>query len=92
MTTLRFTGHAADEMAHDGVSVAEVRAVVTTGVVLQQYQDDQPHPSRLMLGWCEGAPIHVVCANEAVDAIVVITVYRPDPRRWDETFTQRIKS
>lgn len=86
---LRFTGHAVTEMAADQISVDDVRTVVSAGTVIREYPEDRPLPSRLMLGWCEGRPVHVVCAGEAPSTIVVITTYRPDPAVWDATFTRR---
>jgi hypothetical protein len=36
--------------------------------------------------------IHVVCAYvPEEDQLIVITVYGPDPNRWDEGFRQRRK-
>lgn len=90
MTTLRYTGHAVDEMANENVSRDEVRLVVDGGVVIREYPEDKPFPSRLMLGWPEGKPVHVVCANQTETVVVIITVYRPDPEKWDATFTMRI--
>lgn len=52
--------------------------------------DDQPYPSRLVLGWCASRPLHVVVAqNVADDETIVITVYEPDPLLWDATFKRR---
>ena len=40
----------------------------------------------------EGRPVHVVCAYAPEDdQLIVITVYEPDPNRWDEEFRQRRK-
>ena len=48
------------------------------------------NPSRLLLGWCQARPLHVVCAHNPGDReIIVVTVYEPDPEKWDSTFTRR---
>ncbi|MGD0113688.1 MAG: DUF4258 domain-containing protein [Armatimonadota bacterium] len=48
------------------------------------------YPSRLMLGWAAGRPIHVVAAdNRKVDEIIVITVYEPDPALWEPGFKRK---
>jgi len=46
--------------------------------------------SRLIHGWCEGRPIHVVSAyNVDENTTIIITVYEPDPDQWDMTSRRR---
>jgi hypothetical protein len=42
-----------------GISEADVRDVVENGEVIEQYPDDLPYPSRLMLGIAQGRALHV---------------------------------
>jgi hypothetical protein len=42
-----------------------------------------------MLAIIEGRPLHLVAATAPTGTIFVVTVYRPDPTRWDETFRIR---
>lgn len=90
--SLRFTFHAIQEMADDDISVAEVEEVVSQGAVLRHYLHDRPFPSRLMYASVGEVPrpVHVVCADESEWITHVITAYRPDPTKWDDTFTVRI--
>jgi hypothetical protein len=72
------------------VGVADVRAVLETGDAIEEYPDDTPFPSRLVLGWRGGRPLHVVAADDpGTDQTVVITVYQPDPNRWEANFRTR---
>jgi hypothetical protein len=72
------------------ITVGDVRNVITAGSVIEDYPDDEPYPSRLVLGWVGGRPIHVVMAeNRADDELIVVTAYVPDPEQWDEKFTRR---
>jgi len=74
------------------ITRSDVQHVLATGEVIEDYPDDTPYPSRLVLGWCEYRPLHVVVADNAVDReTIVVTVYEPDPHRWDEAFRQRRK-
>ena len=68
----------------------DVRRVLTTGEIIENYPDDIPYPSELILGWCRSRPIHVVIANN-VDAreSIVVTVYEPDPDQWEPGFRRR---
>lgn len=68
----------------------DVLAVLADGETIERYDDDKPYPSRLILGFRGDRPLHVVTAyNDAEDETIVITVYVPDPARWDSTYRQR---
>ncbi|MBX5466876.1 MAG: DUF4258 domain-containing protein [Firmicutes bacterium] len=82
--------HALQRMFERNISPAVVEAVIQGGAIIERYPDDTPYPSRLLLGWEGRRPVHVVVAdNPAEDQVIVITVYEPDPRRWDATFSRR---
>ena len=72
-----------------------VRQVLPAGTVIETYPDDAPLPSYLMLGWVETEregriPVHVVAADDAESETAhVITVYRPDPGRWEQDYQTR---
>ena len=53
-------------MFERGVTVGDIRAVLTTGETIEEYPKDTPYPSRLVLGWVGGRPLHVVAANNAM--------------------------
>jgi len=87
---LVFRVHAVQRMFQRHISVADVRRVLDCGQELETYPNDQPFPSRLLLGWCERRPLHVVVAqNDVDDETIVITAYEPDPALWDAGFTRR---
>ncbi len=70
----------------------DVRRVLAEGEVIEDYADDTPYPSCLILGWREDRPLHIVAAyNAQEDETIVVTVYEPDPSRWDVTFRRRIE-
>jgi hypothetical protein len=77
-------------MYQRGVSEEEVRNVVVTGETIEEYPDDSPYPSRLILGWERARPLHVVVADNANDREnIVITVYEPDLNEWEPDFKRR---
>ncbi len=83
--------HAVQRMFERKVSVEEVRYVLETGEVIEEYPDDTPYPSRLILGCYKGRFIHVVAADNYLDEeIIVITVYEPDPSEWEPECRKRI--
>lgn len=84
-----YSGHARREMLEEEfgrILDSEVHEAVCSGEVIETYPTDSPYPSALILGsTAAGRPIHVVCAHDdADDRAVVITVYEPDPHRWEK--------
>ena len=74
------------------IGVAEVRAIVENGQVIEDRPHDLPYPSRLLLGVAQGRPLHVVVAEDVVAATtIVVTVYEPDPALWRPGFKRRRK-
>jgi hypothetical protein len=91
-TTLIFRVHAIQRMFERRISKEDVRHVLATGEVIEEYPNDTPHPSRLILGWRKSQPLHVVVADDPdLQQTIVITVYEPDPSKWDSSFRRRTK-
>lgn len=87
---LVFRVHAIQRMFERGINERDIRQVLDAGEVIQEYPDDLPYPSRLVLGWRGSRPIHVVVANDMDNReIVVITVYEPDPAEWEPDFRRK---
>lgn len=87
---MAFRVHAIQRMFERRITTHDVRRVLMTGEVIEDYPDDKPYPSRLILGWCAGRPLHMVAADNPADqGIIVITVYEPSPTRWEEGFRRR---
>ena len=77
-------------MVQRGISTEDVRQVLDSGQVIAEYPEDDPYPSRLMLGWIGSRPIHVAAADNRDDlTTVVITVYEPDLSQWEPDFRTR---
>lgn len=90
---LIFTGHALKRMFDRRVHEEEVATVARSGEVIEEYPQDTPFPSFLILGLIGEQPLHVVIGVEASTRICyIVTVYRPDPSLWDSAFRiRRIK-
>lgn len=79
-------------MYQRGISEQEVRHVISTGEIIEEYPDDTPYPSRLVLGWHGSRPLHVIVADNVDDQEnIVVTVYEPDPGEWEPDFKRRKK-
>jgi len=87
---LVFRVHAIRRMFQRQINTDDVRHVLETGDTIEDYQDDLPYPSRLVLGWCGTRPLHVVAADNSEDQeTIVITVYEPDLIQWEPDFRRR---
>ena len=87
---LTFRIHAIQRMFERQISPEDVRSVVESGETIQEYPDDTPYPSRLILEWKLQRPIHIVVAdNEADNEKIIVTVYEPDPAQWTDDFKRR---
>ena len=85
-----FSGHVFKRMAERRFSPEMIKSVIENGTVIKSYPDDTPYPSRLILGFDEQRPVHVVSAyNSENDTEYVITVYEPDTLKWSDDFTER---
>ena len=94
LTACVFTEHARREMESEAYGVIRVDDVVQclrTGKIIEEYPDDRPYPSCLILGrTVAGRPIHVVCAPvQSERRLIIITTYQPDPDRWDPELRRR---
>ncbi len=81
--------HAADKMLERGILRSEVIRCVMQGEIIEEYAEDYPIPSCLILGFIKyGRPIHVVCSMDN-GYIYVITAYKPNLLKWENDFKTR---
>ena len=77
-------------MVQRNISVTDVREVLVNGEVIEVYPNDTPYPSRLILGWTNRRPIHVVAAdNTDTGETIIITAYEPGADQWETGFRRR---
>jgi hypothetical protein len=86
------SSHGYDELLEDDLYIEEIVTSVEEGTVIEDYPDFHKGPCCLVLQYNEkNEPIHTVwgLAKGTKTPAVLITAYRPDPQRWDETFRRR---
>ena len=89
---VRISEHGYDELAEDKLTAREVVAGVQEAVIVEEYPDYPKGQSILLLQKDQaGESIHVVWGipKGYSKPVVLVTAYRPDPKRWDEGFTKR---
>ena len=69
----------------------EVFEAVCNGEVIEDYPNDKPYPSVLILGTTLATrPLHIVCAySDKENLAIVVIVYRPNPDLWIEYRVRR---
>lgn len=92
---IRVSEHGYDELSDDALSAREIVLGVPGGTVIEEYPDYPKGPCALFLQEdSKGGPVHVVWGipKGYDEPIVLVTAYRPDPKRWDRTYRMRLKS
>ncbi len=82
--------HAVQRMFERDISAKKVRQALETGETIEDYSSEMPEPSRLILGFQGKRPFHVVASeNPETNETTVITVYIPDPEKWNNDSKSR---
>jgi len=85
----RLTIHAFERCVERNVSPDELKDVILSGEIIENYPEDKYGPSCLIHGTSEtGKILHVQCS---IDPVWIVTVYDPTlkPEEWDESFKRR---
>ena len=82
--TLVVTAHCMERMSRRGVELAEVRRAIMEGEIIEDYPDDYPFPSALILG----NGLHIV-AGVGDGRLWLITAYRPSLELWEDDLKTR---
>lgn len=86
--TAVITEHTKHRCSSRGISIAEVEEAILSGEIIEQYPNDYPYPSCLLLGWAAEKAVHVV-VGVGDGRVWVITAYYPDKERWSKDFKAR---
>ena len=83
--------HALYRMLQRDIEFADVDNALRTAQVIEEYVDDKPFPSCLVLGVdSRGMPLHLVVAVDVEEeSSYIVTVYRPAPEKWQPGFKKR---
>lgn len=84
--------HAERERRNDGLSLADIEHAVQTGEIIEAYPDDPRGASCLVFGRArDGRPMHLVIGFLPREWARIITVYVPDPTKWEADWKTRKK-
>jgi len=83
------TTHAAERFRQRKINIKDIRNAINSGEIIEQYPEDYPYPSCLVLGEnLRGEKIHVVLSDEGTSSRI-ITAYFPDVEKWSADFKNR---
>ncbi len=83
------THHVLERIRQREIERDDLFNVVSTGKIIEQYPNDYPFPSCLILGnSLNGSPLHLVCGS-AKNKVWFVTVYFPDPDEWEDDLKTR---
>lgn len=86
---IQWTSHIVVRLLQRKIAQEDVENAILTGEIIEQYPDDYPNPSCLVLGLTiNNKKLHVVCG--ICDGLLwFITAYFPDPTKWNKDFKTR---
>ena len=83
------TQHFSYRIDKRGIEISDVEFAISNGEIIEQYPDDYPHPSVLIMGHTNDfKPLHVVVGVGGGFAWM-ITAYYPDSAKWENNFMTR---
>lgn len=85
-----FRVHAIQRMFERKVSVRNVSQALQSCEIIEDYSAEMPEPSHLILGFQGKRPFHIVTSeNLETNEVTIVTVYIPDPNKWNGYFKDR---
>jgi hypothetical protein len=86
---IEITLHAAKRLEQRKISISDVISCIMNGEIIEQYPDDYPYPSCLILGHSvKDLALHVVTGSN-LETIWIVTAYFPDSNNWESDFKTR---
>lgn len=86
--------HGYDELTEDNIFIRDIMESMNTSIVIEEYPDYPKGPCILLLQKdAQSKPLHTVWGipkGESSPAVLV-TAYRPDPKKWSNDFLRRKK-
>jgi hypothetical protein len=91
---VKISEHGYDELVVDGISIREIFEGVQDALLIEEYPSFGKGPCVLVRQIDgHGKAIHAVWGipKDALSPAVLVTAYRPDPERWVDDYSRRIK-
>jgi hypothetical protein len=87
--TVVVTDHVFSRCRQRKITIDQLFQAIRTGEIIEDYPDDFPYPSCLILGTvADKRKLHVVCGSEG-SRLWIVTAYWPDPEKWEADYKTR---
>ena len=84
-----WSAHALKQLQERRIHREDIETCIMNGEIIEQYPNDYPFPSCLILGIDTGnKTIHAVIGSDG-EHIWIITAYYPSPLKWEADFKTR---
>ena len=87
--TIEVTSHMLQRLQKRNIAYSEVKQALWNGVIIEDYPEDYPYPSCLVLGITTNSRIIHIVVGIGGDKLWLITAYEPDSDKWSEDFKVR---
>jgi len=82
--------HAVDQSIIRKIRLHEIIEAIGNGQIIEDYPNDKYVPSCLICGLTHsGRTVHIQSSYPIRPLVKIITVYEPDPQKWNNEFTIR---
>ena len=83
------TEHAEMRLQERNNTIKDIADAINNGEIIENYDEDEPFPSCLILYLKDKKPIHVV-VSDAKEYIKIVTAYIPNKEKWFDGFKKRV--
>lgn len=85
----KVTKHMTKRFNERDIKLRFIQSTLLNGEIIEQYPNDYPYPSCLVLNFLNGeTPIHV-CVGLGEGKLWIITAYYPNTNEWEDDFKTR---
>lgn len=86
---IEITMHAAKRLEQRNITLSDVMECIKNGEIIEQYPDDYPFPSCLILGLAvKGVMLHTVIGSN-LETLWIVTAYYPSLDKWETDLKTR---
>lgn len=85
-----FKKHALARMLERRIESGYIIQALENCSIIEEYHDDRPYPSCLLLGYSGNRPLHIVLScDPGTEIIFIITIYEPSAELWEGDYKTR---
>ena len=86
---IKWSTHILARLQERGIHPSDVKRCINTGHIIEQYPNDYPYPSCLVLGCTTNDSMLHVVIGVGEGRLWLITAYYPDSDRWEDDYSHR---